>query len=107
MTAYIEVNFDRRFFGCVNYKFGRSCGFFMWFDPPMCVHERRVLTRIQERHERTHTEFEIESHLKTKEDEYAKRTARMEEYGKHIVRMKEEYAKRSEMMERNMTRLHL
>ncbi|KAB1199590.1 hypothetical protein CJ030_MR0G020158 [Morella rubra] len=107
-TAYTEANFGRRFFSCVNHKFGRSCGFFMWFDPPMCIHGRRVLSRIRERHERTRVEIEIESHLKTKEDEYAKRIATMEEeYGKRTARMEEEYAKCSAMIEHNMARLRL
>ncbi|KAB1205560.1 hypothetical protein CJ030_MR7G000897 [Morella rubra] len=51
-TAYTEGNFGRRFFACVNHKYGRSCNFFNWYDPPMCSYGRRVLRHLREKHER-------------------------------------------------------
>ncbi|KAB1223873.1 hypothetical protein CJ030_MR2G000503 [Morella rubra] len=51
-TTYTEGNFGRRFFACVNHKYGRSCNFFNWYDPPMCSYGRRVLRHLREKHER-------------------------------------------------------
>lgn len=56
-----------------------------------------VLSRLWERHERTHINFEIEIHLKTMEEEYAR----------HNATMDEEYTRRNAMMERNLTQLRL
>ncbi|KAB1206129.1 hypothetical protein CJ030_MR7G014274 [Morella rubra] len=74
-TSYTEQNFGRRFFTCVNYKQGRSCGFFHWYDPPMCVHGKRVLRRLREKHERLN--MEVDSHAPMAEHGTANTTAKL------------------------------
>ncbi|XP_062176051.1 uncharacterized protein At1g43920, Chloroplastic-like [Alnus glutinosa] len=48
-TSFIEDNFGRLFYGCVNFEAGRSCGFFQWKDSDMCDHAKRVMGRLQHR----------------------------------------------------------
>ncbi|KAB1226660.1 hypothetical protein CJ030_MR1G008491 [Morella rubra] len=50
-TSYTEHNFGRRFYSCSKYKIKRECGFFAWFDPPMCEHGKRVLKHMRDRQE--------------------------------------------------------
>ncbi|KAB1199737.1 hypothetical protein CJ030_MR7G014415 [Morella rubra] len=37
-TSFTEANFGRHFFSCVNYKYDKPCGYFLWYDPEMCHH---------------------------------------------------------------------
>ncbi|KAB1203412.1 hypothetical protein CJ030_MR8G000561 [Morella rubra] len=75
-TSYTEQNFYRRFFTCVNYKQQRSYRFFHWYNPPMCVHDKRVLRRLREKHERLN--MEVDSHAPMVEHETANTIAKLE-----------------------------
>ncbi|KAB1210038.1 hypothetical protein CJ030_MR6G019430 [Morella rubra] len=75
-TSYTEQNFGCRLLSCVNYKFGRSCGFFHWYDPPMCVHSKKVLRRLWEKHENLNTE--VDSHVSMAEHGTAHKNAELE-----------------------------
>ncbi|KAB1203141.1 hypothetical protein CJ030_MR8G027518 [Morella rubra] len=51
-TSFTEANFGCPFFRCVNYRYDKLCGYFSWYDPEMCHHGKRVLRRLQDRHEK-------------------------------------------------------
>ncbi|KAI5676577.1 hypothetical protein M9H77_07527 [Catharanthus roseus] len=36
-TSWTKDNPGRQFSGCERYEVGGGCGFFTWFNPPMCV----------------------------------------------------------------------
>ncbi|KAB1209263.1 hypothetical protein CJ030_MR6G007215 [Morella rubra] len=75
-TSYIEQNFGRRFWSCVNYKLGRSCRFFHWYDPPMCVHGKRILRQLREKHESL--SIEVDSHVSMAEHGTPQKNAELE-----------------------------
>ncbi|KAL5577050.1 hypothetical protein UlMin_018749 [Ulmus minor] len=51
-TSWTDSNPGRRFLGCPNFRGEVKCGFFRWYDPPICARSKMVipglLRRIQE-----------------------------------------------------------
>lgn len=49
-TSWTDNNPGRRFFGCAKYNSnGCGCGYFGWFDPPMCPRGRQIIPRLLRR----------------------------------------------------------
>lgn len=46
-TSWTEVNPGKRFLTCS--KNGSNCGYFRWFDPPMCVRSKDIIPGLLRR----------------------------------------------------------
>ncbi|KAK4838837.1 hypothetical protein QYF36_016842 [Acer negundo] len=43
-TSWTDSNSGRCFWGCYNYRQGYgNCGFFRWYDPPMCAMSKVII----------------------------------------------------------------
>ncbi|KAI8542917.1 hypothetical protein RHMOL_Rhmol08G0177100 [Rhododendron molle] len=42
-TSWTDSNPERRFIGCEHYGQPGACGYFIWFDPPMCDRAKVVI----------------------------------------------------------------
>ncbi|KAH7859807.1 hypothetical protein Vadar_005727 [Vaccinium darrowii] len=45
-TSWTDSNPGRRFIGCHKWQEAHGCGFFVWFDPPMCERSKMVIPRL-------------------------------------------------------------
>ena len=48
-TSWTDSNPRRRFWGCTNYRGDLNCGFFRWFDPPICARSKQIIPRLLRR----------------------------------------------------------
>ncbi|KAK1577581.1 hypothetical protein Q3G72_022964 [Acer saccharum] len=48
-TSCIDSNPGRRFWGCANYRGDLNCGFFRWFDPPICARSKQIIPGLLRR----------------------------------------------------------
>ncbi|TKY53173.1 cyanogenic beta-glucosidase [Spatholobus suberectus] len=72
VTSWTEENARRRFYGCGLFKETgrRGCNFFEWHDPPLNVHEKRIIIALL----RNVDELKVkENELKTNLSEMKKR----------------------------------
>ncbi|KAK9284246.1 hypothetical protein L1049_023415 [Liquidambar formosana] len=47
-TSWTDNNPGRSFLGCSKYK-SNGCGYFGWFDPPMCLRRRQIIPKLLRR----------------------------------------------------------
>ncbi|XP_042960347.1 uncharacterized protein LOC122295405 [Carya illinoinensis] len=57
-TAHTEENDGRRFFGCQNYMFGKSCGYFCWDDPEIPAYCQKTIKQLQHNVDKLKVEVE-------------------------------------------------
>nr|XP_027102658.1 uncharacterized protein LOC113723898 [Coffea arabica] len=48
-TSWTDENPGRRFFCCENYGEGNGCGFFLWYDKPMCEQSKWLIPSLLRR----------------------------------------------------------
>ncbi|XP_057801455.1 uncharacterized protein LOC131016752 [Salvia miltiorrhiza] len=46
ITSWTDDNPGRRFYGCRNWRM-KNCGFFVWYDEPMCERAREVINYLK------------------------------------------------------------
>ncbi|XP_031093055.1 uncharacterized protein LOC115997606 [Ipomoea triloba] len=57
-TSWSSENPGRRFWNCVGINGMHSCGFFAWFDPPMCLRSKKIIPELLKRVNRNEEEIE-------------------------------------------------
>ncbi|KAG8371573.1 hypothetical protein BUALT_Bualt13G0102000 [Buddleja alternifolia] len=57
--SWTDANPGRRFYGCELTPNAGGCGFFEWFDPPMCNRSRNVIPGLLRNVDRLETELRI------------------------------------------------
>ncbi|KAK1561157.1 hypothetical protein Q3G72_035038 [Acer saccharum] len=48
-TSWTNSNPGRRLFGCSKFQDDDNCGFFRWYDPPICARSKKIISALLRR----------------------------------------------------------